>query len=113
MNCQRGDLAILIEDLWLEGPLTGERIAFCKAGAFVRCVELEPDNCWRIEEPRAFSLSFPGTITIHVVGVLTAIRDDVLRPIRAPRADAVDEMVRLVGPAPITLTEIREWSEAA
>ena len=112
MNCQRGDLAVLIEDLWLEGPLTGERMTFCAAGAIVRCIKLEPDNCWRLEEPRAFHLSFPGPITIRVVGLLTAIRDDVLRPIRPQADDAVDEMVRLVGAAPMTATEVLAWSQA-
>lgn len=97
MNCRPGDLAVLIEDLWLESPISNERVTFCKSGAIVRCVFLEPDNCWRLEEPRAFQIKFQGPIAIHVVGLLTAIRDDALRPIRDPGEDAIDETLIYAG----------------
>lgn len=83
MNCRPGDLAILIEDLWLEHPYTGERKTFVASGALVRVVSLDPDGCWNIEEPRRFQIVLEGPPRIMLMGVLTAIRDGVLRPIRA------------------------------
>lgn len=108
MNCRPGDLAILIEDLWLEHPHTGERKTFVASGALVRVVNLDPEGCWNIEEPRRFQIVLDGPPRIMLVGVLTAIRDGVLRPIRPQADDAVDEMVLKVGRAPMTLTEIWE-----
>lgn len=114
MNCRENDLAILIEDLWLENPLSGERKTLLASGALVRCVSLDPiDNCWNIEEPRRISLMFEQAPRIRIDCVLSGIRDDVLRPIRDPGDEAVDEMVRLAGPAPMTLTELLRGEETA
>lgn len=113
LNCRPGDLAILIEDLWMGSPISDERVTFCKAGTIVRCVSLDVDNCWRLEEPRSFAITFTGPVYVVVTGVLTGIRDGVLRPIRNPGDDAVDEMVAKVGPAPMTLTELLRRDEVA
>ena len=95
MNCRPDDLAILIEDLWLENPLSGERKTLLASGAIVRCVSLDSsDNCWHIEEPRRITLVFERFPRLRIDCVLSGIRDDVLRPIRHPGDDAVDEMVR-------------------
>jgi hypothetical protein len=45
------------------------------------------------------------------IGIITEVPDRMLRPIRDPGPDAVDWVVAKLGPAPMTLTEIREWSE--
>lgn len=114
MNCRQNDLAVLIEDLWLENPLSGERKTLLAAGAIVRCISLDPaDNCWNIEEPRRISVVFERFPRMLIDCVLSGIRDDVLRPIRPQSDDAVDEMVRKVGVAPVTLTEVLERSVAA
>lgn len=113
MNCRKGDLAILIEDLWLENPLSGERKTLLASGAIVRCTSLDPaDNCWNIEEPRRISVSFERFPRVLIDCVLSGIRDDALRPIRDPGVDAVDEMVQRLGAAPMTLTEILQGDPA-
>jgi hypothetical protein len=49
-------------------------------------------------------------IRAGVPHVVLSMADRCLRPIRPQADDAVDEMVRLVGEAPKTLTEVREVS---
>lgn len=97
MNCKQGDLAIFV------------RSTCGNEGLIVRCLSLthhthvrNPDGTreesavWNTDRPvRAWDGS-----------VWNKASDHNLRPIRNPGADETDEMVRLAGPAPMTLTEL-------
>jgi hypothetical protein len=95
MNCKQGDLAIVVSV-----PLQELR---CWLGKIVRVKALTTSwdgyACWMLETP-----------VRDPFGICEAIADRDLRPIRPQSDDAVDEMVRLVGAAPKTLTEVREVS---
>jgi hypothetical protein len=105
MNCKQDDLAFVIRSKW------------GNVGKIVRCVKFHPvfkvqyqdgrvercTNGWEIE-PRLSS--FGGPEKCRIVG------DELLRPIRDPGDSAIDQIVQLVGVAPMTLTEVLERSGA-
>jgi len=78
MNCQQNDLAIVV------GSITEPSAN----GKIVRCLRLCAEKklpAWEIDPP--IQAKF---------GYYTSIMDQLLRPIRNPGADEVDEMVLLV-----------------
>lgn len=114
MNCRPGDLARIVgTDVRLG---LNDRIVKLTNDA-PKVVAGRPH--WRLEEPIRVVLSMAGINPLGQVFergecLIARFLDDAnLRPIRDPGADAVDEMVRLVGAAPKTLTEImREVTDA-
>lgn len=96
MNCRPGDLAIIV---------TADRYTPNKVlGTIVRVTELDPNGSpvtgmpsWKLDRLYAVDDFF-----------FNRARDSILRSIRDPGADAVDEMVEKLGVAPKTLTEVRE-----
>lgn len=96
MNCRPGDLAIIVAAD--RGTPNGV------LGVIVRVVEMDPNGSpvtgapsWKLDR-------------LYVVDdfFFNRARDSVLRPIRPQADDVVDQMVKLVGAAPKTLTEVRE-----
>lgn len=74
---------------------------------------------WRFEQP----ICIVAPLAVHdITGtVLPAgqrlkiahMADQHLRPIRPQADDAVDEIIQRVGIAPMTLTEVMQWSEVS
>ncbi|MGN6518702.1 MAG: hypothetical protein ACTHK2_04675 [Dokdonella sp.] len=100
MNCQPGDLARVIPPGAFEPcPLCGKRALAIRSDLLVVCEELlvapNGNPMWRIAEPIRTAGIFPcGT---PFTGTCFAIADDLLRPIRDPGEDAVDEMLQRIG----------------
>ena len=100
VNCRAGDLARIVA---FPANDEGDRLM---PGRIVRLVEWFPHPIrgwamWRLEAPLVIELSDGGQIVV-------AIADKVLRPIRDPGDDAQDEMLALVGPAPVVAQSARE-----
>jgi hypothetical protein len=115
MNCRPGDLARIV-GLDPRLGLNDRIVKLCDASPLV----VEGYVSWRLEQPLEVRLVQSGiylaTGEIFPAGsVLRSLHmaDDCLRPIRDPGSDAVDEMVKRVGPAPMTLTEVLERDEVA
>ena len=108
LNCRPGDLAVIIRVPFVRPEAFRPTVERHSLGRIVRCVRLTSVNDgtmgWEIEQP--FDIPYIGDV-ITIFG----ISDECLRPIRPQADDAIDEMVAKLGPAPMTLTEIREWSE--
>lgn len=114
LNCRPGDTARIVAP----GPYYGRLVDILEAAPVGVYFKLPDGNTqvpcgageWVIEllgSPIPVRLE-SGRHRLTHVGVAP---DTALRPIRNPGDDAVDEMVAKLGPAPMTLTEIREWSE--
>lgn len=104
MNCKKGDLALIREPGLRMFCNCGAPILCVKPGTPVVCAEFVSPYYWRLEEPLKFAAT--GSCGLHATGTVGDIADEMLRPVRDPGDDAVDEMVRKVGPAPMTLTEL-------
>jgi hypothetical protein len=96
MNCQKGDLARVIPPGvkaecdcgcgWRKGLLIDK---------IVRLGELVGEQRWVIEERVPVKIFSPcGT---SAMGFLTAISDEILRPIRNPGPEATDETIQRLG----------------
>lgn len=103
-NVKAGDLAIIVR-----APDTPENI-----GAIVEVVEpgrscvcgCDHGITWRVLS-RGRKLSGFNIFNMKLQAERVTVHDDELRPIKGDSdSDAVDEMVRKVGPAPMTLTEL-------
>ncbi len=108
MNCQKGDLArVIAPGRMSRCPVCRTAEVVVKPLTIVRVTEHD-GTVWLLEEPLS------GTHDFACGSVLQwncrGLSDDILRPIRDPGVDEVDEMVRIVGAAPKTLTEILEVS---
>lgn len=115
LNCRPGDLARIVN---MDPRLSlNDKI--------VRLRNLPPfsahgEICWHLDEPLLVKLPTAGvnmsTGDFYFAGQVlrsSFMADAYLRRIDAPSDDAVDEMVKLVGPAPMTLTEVLEHDEVA
>jgi len=110
LNCKPGDLARVVG--WAPRlGLNDHVVLLAKEQPFL----LYDVWHWRLAKPLDFVLGAGGKNRLtgeqfvpgQPVQVLE-LPDYCLRPIRDPGDDAVDEMVRKVGAAPKTLTEVRE-----
>lgn len=109
MNCRPHDLARVISPGRLARcPSCGSQKVAVKPLTIVRVTEHD-GTVWVLEEPLTGDLEFDCGTFLH--WICRGLHDDLLRPIRDPGDDAVDEMVRIAGPAPITLTEILAGEE--
>lgn len=103
MNCARGDLALSTAHC---GPDFSERLyEVCDPAFPTRSIINGPH--WHVL-PLGWAPPL-DQVTPNAKGQIV-VPDAWLRPIRPQADDAVDEMVRLVGAAPKTLTEVREVS---
>lgn len=109
MNCKPGDLAIVVRFPLARGIL----------GMPVRLADDPPFYIgsapfWSVVAPvpvvydRSCVDARGNEINAGANLKIRAFADECLRPIRPQSDDAVDEMVRRVGAAPRTLTEVRE-----
>ncbi|MGC4396010.1 hypothetical protein [Hydrogenophaga sp. T2] len=85
MNCKPGDLAVIVR--------ASDRFEHAWVGRVIRVTHLSGVGltglpCWAYEGPRLHHRLF---------GDATAIADEVLRPLRDPGDDAVDEVLRRIG----------------
>jgi hypothetical protein len=110
MNCRPGDLARVV-GLDARLGLNDKIVRLTNAPAFM----LDGMPHWHLEAPVRTVLPTPGIsmgngalVPAGVPLIARSLPDEYLRPIRPQAHDAVDEMVRLVGAAPKTLTEVRE-----
>jgi hypothetical protein len=99
LNYQKGDLARIIPPGAFERcPLCGRRALAIRPDILVVCEEVVIENgvtMWRIAEKIRTSGIFPcGT---PFTGTCFVIADALLRPIRNPGADEVDEILQRVG----------------
>lgn len=109
MNCRPGDLAVVVRFPEALG-LLGLPVQLASEPPFY----VGSDPFWNVAAPvpvvyevdcvdaRGNGIAAGATHTIR------AFADSCLRPIRPQSDDGVDEIVLLVGPAPMTLTEIWE-----
>lgn len=101
MNCRPGDLAYIVSPDFL--PYDRKFVTCIEVfGAHPAHPELGP--CWTVK-PEGWT---PPFWSVRLVDGLFGYPDSMLRPIRDSGDDAVDEIVRKVGAAPKTLTEVRE-----
>lgn len=114
LKCRPGDLAY-IASMHPAAGLNGHVVKLTDEPA----VYIEGIACWQLESPVQFKTTMTtrtmsgGVFEPGRVILIDCLADYVLKPIRPQADDAVDEMVRRVGVAPITLTELREWRQAA
>lgn len=106
MNCQKDDLARVVSPGRLvRCPTCGGQKAAVLPDTIVRVKEHD-GVAWMLEEPLRGELDFE--CGLYLRWTCSGLSDDLLRPIRDPGEDAVDEMIRIAGAAPKTLTEVRE-----
>jgi hypothetical protein len=98
MNCKQGDLAVIV---CVITPLCNPNL-----GRFVEV--LTPRVIDGIPGWKVRMIGRPGVNNAGHERWEGGIRDIFLRPIRDPGPNAVDEIVRSIGAAPKTLTEVRE-----
>jgi hypothetical protein len=104
MNCRPGDLAIIVT--CPEAPENvGAIVEVICASERCPCGCTDGRTVWFVRT-RGRELLGYTTFNLPVYASESNVADAYMRPIRGQTADAVDEMVRLVGPAPMTLTEI-------
>lgn len=106
MNCRPGDLARVVAPGYFIRCSCGVSTLVVKPDTFVVCAKPFADG-WFLAE----ALPVAGTWACGAgpfTGTCGSLPDSLLRPIRSQPDDVVDEMVALVGPAPKTLTEVRE-----
>lgn len=114
MNCKPGDLARIVRmppEMGFNDKivrLKDEPPIYIGSYAYWQ-VEGE----MRIVSPTEYRDARGRLVLAGAVSTVNSLADDYLRPIRNPGDNAVDEMVRRVGSAPITATELLGWSEAA
>jgi hypothetical protein len=96
MNCKSGDLAMVMRGF--PELNRGRVIRVTTVDVLVGAVTNTP--MWRYE----------GDLDGQFGGRCACIADACLRPIRDPGDDEVDEIVKKLGAAPKTLTEVREVS---
>lgn len=94
MNCKPNQLAIVV----LGYPQAN-------LGRVIRCLALDEFATRVCASPM---WTYDGELTGMLGNRSSAVADSCLKPINDPGADAIDEMVLKVGPAPMTLTEIWE-----
>jgi len=98
MNCQKGDLAILINGI--DAPENVGALV-----RVVRCIVLDGEFCWLFKEasrPLAFygehnKKHFHSSSSELPDDVAPVLEDRVLMPVRDPGDDATDEMVLIAG----------------
>ncbi len=99
LNCRKDDIAVYASiGVWLEHEATKERHYLVKPGTVVQCSEaevVEGKPGWVLAEPIPYDIKF-STGEWHY-GKVTAISDDVLKPIRDPGDDAIDEIIQRIG----------------
>lgn len=112
MNCRPGDLARIV-GLDPRLGLNDKIVHLRNEPPFIAYGAMS----WNLEEPLLVTLPSAGvnlnTGYVYLKGEVlrsTYMADAYLRRIDDPGDDAVDEMVAKVGPAPVTLTEVREVS---
>ena len=106
MNCRPNDLArVIAPGRLVHCPLCSCSGVAVRPDTIVRVTQHD-GIAWALEEPicDVVPISCGATIIIRC----RMLPDELLRPIRDPGDDAVDEMVAKLGPAPMTLTEVRE-----
>ena len=109
MNCKPGDLARVVAPGYFVRCACGARTLIVKPDTLVVCAKPFADG-WYLEEPVEVRTVWACDPMQPLVGTAGSLPDHLLRPIRDPGDDAVDEMVLKVGAAPKTLTEVREVS---
>lgn len=102
MNCRPGDLARVISPgVRMACPFCGGLAVIVDPDTFVTCVALTDDSRWILKKPISFGITFEcGFFVLRQRGLVTAIEDHLLRPIRDPGDEALDEVLALVG-APV------------
>jgi hypothetical protein len=100
LNCKPGDLAIVVRG---DTALTKSAI-----GIVLRVSRIDSDSSTLGGTPMWELDRLYRTET----GLFNRAADRILKPIRPQSDDAVDEMVKLVGIAPMTAAEVLAWSEA-
>jgi len=109
-NCKLGDLAVIIH-----APDAPENL-----GAIVEVVQAVPGcpcgcttgPCWMVTSKGRKLIGF-NIFNMRMSADRVGILDSSLRPIRPQPDDAVDEIVKSAGVAPVTLTEIIAGEEVA
>lgn len=107
MNCRPGDLARVVAPGYLLRCWCGVRTLVVKPDTMVICATQFADG-WYLAEPLKVDTTWACGDGERLSGTAGSLPDSLLRPVRDPGPDAVDEMVNLVGAAPKTLTEVRE-----
>lgn len=105
MNCKPGDLARVVSPGYFLRCSCGIRTLAVKPDTLVVCAKPLADG-WYLAEPLKIETVWGCDPSVPLTGTCGSLPDHLLRPIRDPGDDAVDEMVRRVGAAPMTLTEI-------
>lgn len=106
MNCEKGDLAVVVRECYVEREPSGERVITVRPGKIVKCAETGSCDgvfCWILEEPIPIKARFSDG---EGVGDVFAIDDNYLRPLRHPGKDATDEMVKRCGKPGVTAVAI-------
>lgn len=96
MNCKQGDRAVLVRTSRAQCTLCGGWVDVVPAGTFVICEREEPvagEPGWRVAKPVSVVVSCCRTDYVDMFG----FRDRILRPIRDPGDDAVDETLIYAG----------------
>lgn len=109
MNCRPGDLARVVAPGYFIRCWCGAQTLVVKPDTLVVCAQPYADG-WYLAEPLKVDAIRACGEHERLTGTCGSLPDHLLRPIRDPGADAVDEMVAKVGVAPKTLTEVREVS---
>jgi len=97
MNCRPGDLALVRSPGLRMQCVCGHYVVCVKPGTPVVCKEFV-GRYWRIEETLHFDVT--GPCGARAVGSTDGVADEMLRPIRDPGDDAVDQVVQRLGAAP-------------
>ena len=106
-RCKPGDLAVIVRDRDNDGANLGVIVEVLRRVSSCFCGRCAPDTVvWECRTTgrllKGFFLGLP------CFARLSDIPDTSLRPIRPQADDAKDLMVEKLGPAPKTLTEVRE-----
>ena len=113
LKCRPGDLAF-IASMHPASGLNGRVVRLKNQPPIIR----SGFACWELEDrinARAQVSCRTMSGRVYAEGdmlVVDCVADHVLTPIRLPGADAVDQMVKLVGPAPMTAAEAIAWGQA-
>lgn len=109
MNCKPNQLAIVVRQFPGARPDA--------LGKIVRTVALYAEATIRGRDGVGHALTNVWNVEFRGMtergAYLLGVPDDCLKPINDPGNDAVDEIIQRVGIAPMTLTEVMQWSEVS
>lgn len=105
MNCRQGDLAVIVACPEVPENI-GAIVEVLRRSSPCPCGCTELNICWLVKSQGRKLAGFGGYFNERTYVEESNVQDAYLRPIRDTDPDAVDEMVRSIGAAPMTLTEI-------